>query len=631
VSTDLRRLMRDLAEDAPPIDNRIALADRSYGAGRRRRRTRQLGVSGAAAVVVVAALFATLFVGSPPLAAQYGSSSGTRVSGYPSHIGRQFPVLDLPAKPGPIAGLMLGQGNHAWAVSANGHRWNVPGVTGNTMPEAALSPDGRVLAYPGPGNKLVVHDLVAGTTGTVPGINDDQEEGDGVVGYRIDDDSQMLISTDDRYLAFTDGATGNTVLVDLRAARVIRTIRSYQFAGWVGDDLAAVQSADLGRGQTVRALTLEPVQGGAVRQVVLQPSQPLGAVGANWAVVSGDGRSLAVLSGGGDQVQTLSRFDLASGRQLGTTLTVPPTFDNCPITYGVRVVYTHVAESSEADLTIAVSSDGRISTATTALPAVTGQVCQIWASGAFDGTAHSGLLLDRFSGWVVQWRAELGWGLGVLLLIAGAQLWNRRARRRRPARPGRDRGRVLVGSAVLLALPLAICALLTPFVFIPWGTGNLTSSQSALWWSPIDQAAARPGASDGVVASKASLRLGQQQGVIVLVVNNTGRDQRVSDPDAPEPPSPANVGLSVSTTSGTAEQARSLTYLPAGTIPDHQSRWVRFLLYPSECVSPGGSSTLSALHLRVKIGWTFRDVWVPIQPTMQVTQPAKAASGQKTC
>ncbi|MDX6227617.1 MAG: hypothetical protein QOI76_1007, partial [Frankiales bacterium] len=106
MSTDLRVLMRSLAEEAPALDNRIALADEAFSAGRQRRRIRRLEITGATAVVVLCALFATLFVGAKPLAAQYGTSGGTRVSGYPTHIGRQWPVLDLPAKPGPIAGVL---------------------------------------------------------------------------------------------------------------------------------------------------------------------------------------------------------------------------------------------------------------------------------------------------------------------------------------------------------------------------------------------------------------------------------------------------------------------------------------------------------------------------------------------
>jgi hypothetical protein len=188
-----------------------------------------------------------------------------------------------------------------------------------------------------------------------------------------------------------------------------------------------------------------------------------------------------------------------------------------------------------------------------------------------------------------------------------------------------------VASGTLLVLSAGLTALLTPFVFIPWGTGDMTTSQSALWWSPTDQAQATAGAVEGQPASRVPFRPGQPQGFVVLIENHTGYDQKVSDPEGTDPPSALGVGMSVSTSSGTAAQARSLAYRPSGTIPAHQSRWVKMVPYSPNCVSPGGSSSAPALRLKVTIGWTTRLVWIPFHPTMQVTQPAKAAPGEKSC
>jgi hypothetical protein len=266
MSTDLRALMRSLAEDAPAIDNRIALADKAFSAGRRRRRVRHTLVSAASAVVALLLLSTTLFVGPSPLAAQYGTSSGTRVSGHPSHIGQQWPILDMPSKPGPIAGVLFGA-TATWAVSASGHRWRIADDHGGDS--TAVSPDGRLISYlvdnEGP---LRIRDLVTGRVTNISGIGGNPGSSSQRFGLPGLSSPLGSFSADDRYLAFTafdatqGGGGTSTVVVDVTKAAVIgATPEQRTIAGWSADRVVASAvdvQLESPTGQVVATTVLKP-------------------------------------------------------------------------------------------------------------------------------------------------------------------------------------------------------------------------------------------------------------------------------------------------------------------------------------------------------------------------------------
>jgi hypothetical protein len=69
-----------------------------------------------------------------------------QADGYPQRIERPYVVRDLPAKPGPLAGLVEAGGSW-FAVSPHGRMWTLTDEFEEGDVQPALSADGRVLAY----------------------------------------------------------------------------------------------------------------------------------------------------------------------------------------------------------------------------------------------------------------------------------------------------------------------------------------------------------------------------------------------------------------------------------------------------------------------------------------------------
>jgi hypothetical protein len=602
MSTDLRALMRSLADDAPPVDDRLGLADRTYKAGRHRRVVRHAVVSTTSAVALLLMLSTALFVGPAPLAAQYGRSSGTVVSGYPKEIGPQWPVLDLPKKPGPIAALLPSDTGY-WAVSATGHRWTVPGAGGGGI-YPALSPDGRWIAYlDGSHGRFVLRDLVSGRVRTVPGIGED--ENDDPLPFWIPPETPLVFSADDRYLAFT-AVRGGVVVVDVAAAKVVATpprVGGEWVAGWSGDRLVTASSTTAG---------LMSVSGHRT-DVTLHPTTPLTSISQDSAAVAPDG-TLVFLGRNSSGRQVVTRFALPSGQQRGAPSPVPSTDIVSPFTVSDRVYFGHRDPATGGSSLLAVDVAGRASTAVRVNPQVTDRD-GIWAGQALSGKARARPRLDRLSAWVLGHGTWVGWCVALFLLTL-VVAWQVRvvARQRDPRSRDtarhRRRLRWLVGGLAAVALAGAV---LTRYVFVPIGVGSLSADQSPMWWSQVDQAAARPGSSEGDPTSVVPERPGQQQWYVFRVQNHTGHDQTI------EPgPGPGLSEIDVSTVDGTPAEARSLTYRSSGQIPAHGARWVRVLIQTQSCSGKDKDITSvdSVLTFHVRIGWTTRSETVDLTPAM---------------
>jgi hypothetical protein len=620
MSADLRQLMRDLADQAPVDGDRIALADRSYASGRRRRTIRRVRVTAVSSLVLVAALFAGLFAGSSPLASRYGTSSATHVSGYPHHIGQQLPVLDLPSKRGPIAGL-LSNGGGWWAVSPNGHRWNLSGAggTGGALP--AVSADGRLIGYPNARGRYTIHDLVTGDFTDLTTLDSSQSSDNRL--QQISLQAHGVFSADDRYLAMS-GNSGDTIVIDVHSGKVTSIPRiGVEFvAGWVGDQVVTASGTDA---------TLTSVVDGSARSVQLSLSAPLLDTDQDSYAVS-PGGVLTLLSGGRSGVQMVTRVNLRTGAQLGSQEPVPSADEVCGFTAGRDVYYGHTDAATGAATVAGIDDAGTVTTRTTIDPALE-PICGIWATEAFDGTARTSRRLDRLTGWLMSDWPWIAWPAGILGGLA-LLIWRVRASLRSSARDFPDRAAArqpwprrakvaLVGAG--LAVVALVVGLLIPFVFVPLSAGNLLPVQPAIWWTAVDQSAARPGDWQGDPASVVPFRLGEQQGFLVLVANPTGQDQQI------QPTDPEELSLAVATTAGTSSQARSLVYRPSATIPAHQSRWVRQLIRSDLCWEKGGSTAVPAVTLQVRIGWVTRTEVLPLQPQMKLTATTTIAPPGANC
>ncbi len=433
MSTDLRTLLRSLADEAPLLDNRIALADTAYTAGRRRRHLRHLEISGAAAVLVVCAVLATLFVGPKPIAAEYGTASGTRATGYPTHIGHQFPVLDVPRRPGPAAGLMLGDSTQWYLVSPTGHRWSIPSPGAGLNYRPILSDDGRMLGYPDAKGNFVVRDLVSGRSVLFGGFSPNgQPEGER---YAIDYNLPGYFSPDGNNLALP-GAVNSSIEGIVVLSLDTHRVSAWHQADYNGDFMAGWldngRLALVDRTKSPGLLDVRDTGGAKVDSTPLtgiSPDQRGGYSG--WDELTADRAAVDVVTGQSqDHGAVISRLDVHDGH-LMATFTLPQPRGNCVRTGSAGEVVSSTWTDGLDVPVQATTLDGTTRTLTTVSRTVRPQCVEL-TSAAVAGAARSPMLLDRLSDLVVvQWK----WWLAALAVLTVG--WRLRLRQRL-ARPVTD-------------------------------------------------------------------------------------------------------------------------------------------------------------------------------------------------
>ncbi len=116
------------------------------------------------------------------------------------------------------------------------------------------------------------------------------------------------------------------------------------------------------------------------------------------------------------------------------------------------------------------------------------------------------------------------------------------------------------------------------------------------------------------------------------VHNPGGRAIRIAGRDGSWPATPmdsAGNGLGISTSSGPASAVRSLTYRASGSIPAHQSRWLRVLF--RSCSHSGGSLTVGGVDIHFTVGGLDRSAHIPLNPVLKAVGPAKPLPSDATC
>lgn len=622
MSTDLRALMRSLADEAPSLDDRHALADRAYRAGRHRRAVRHAVVSTASAIAVLLMLSTALFVGPTPLAAQYGRSSGTVVSGFPKEIGRQWPVLDLPSRPGPLAGIVTDL-YQWWAVSPTGHRWHLGPIGSIQAADPTLSSDGRMLAYlasdQGP---FVIRDLVRGTTTRVPDVGFNESRGDHAR-YSINLQSPSAFSADDSYLALP--VAGASAIVDVRTGLVTRIVPLPGFiAGWSRHELVKLSAE-------TPAVTFTDLDGRS-RTLRLRARAALNWYGQYTGVVSDDGSRLAYLGGGSTNVQTLTQFSLTAGEQLGPTVVVPPFSTQCVASYGRQYVYS-AAGDGPPHLT-SVSEAGHVTASTRLSPTLQAD-CGIWAARAFDGAPRGRLLLDAVGDDVLRYRAwilaAVGWLIASVLVVLTDRSRGGRKRERLllPTADRDDGGRRSRPGAAVWVVVLVPCLVVgivgVVHALQPAAPVQLTVTRPMVLWSPADRARATDGALAGLPAKVLTQVLGPT-GFALLVENPSAHPVTLAA-------SRSDAGPGVAQSAAGDPHDPSLRWGESVQIPAHQSRWIRHVTNYTCLWKPGSqsSNSFTGISVTVSSGGASREEWLPVKPAYMVESVTKAPAGAPLC
>jgi hypothetical protein len=354
VTAELRDALDQVARDGTADIHLRTLA----GAAVRRRRRRQLRrlTLVSTSLILAALLVLTVTPGWSPLPPHLWPASGaTRVSGHPAHIGWQWPVRDLPARPGPMAGLLNGRGIGLgwWVVRADGHRYRLDSSVANDS-RPALSADGRRLGYVAPGGaSFVVADLVTGRRSVLKGVGDPGSSVStrhGGIELQVQTPARWSPRGDVLAVNGDAGDKSGVVVIDARRAEAHLVDASGQLAGWLPDSSAVVivevqtkeqpnADPEIVTGTTVITgvrVHVVKVTGGdaAVVDLVNRGAWPSYTAFSQWSwAVSSDGKTLltAASDPGESEGLALRRFRISDGREIGSQRRVPYSTDTCSV------------------------------------------------------------------------------------------------------------------------------------------------------------------------------------------------------------------------------------------------------------------------------------------------------------
>jgi hypothetical protein len=194
-----------------------------------------------------------------------------------------------------------------------------------------------------------------------------------------------------------------------------------------------------------------------------------------------------------------------------------------------------------------------------------------------------------------------------------------------PRSPGQGRRRPrrwLVWTAIVAVV--AVTAAIVSYVVVARSVGRLQARGPSGWWFPRDARRAVDAEADGARQTSVPIRLGQRQGLAVVLYNPTGWTQTILGQwDGSNAPGNAvRSRMTISMSAGSASDFRSLRYHRPGSIPPHQSRWVRLLWFSNVCLIKGSGMGNDRLAIDVRVGGLDREEIVPLRQGWYVTGPS---------
>ncbi|MGD9961457.1 hypothetical protein [Nocardioides sp.] len=412
----LRAAFDDLANLAPvPGD----LAAHAWAAGRRRRRTRRIGIG-----AVCVGLVATAVVIGPRLSDQsppIASDGAGGVHSYPQRIGSASWSDRVPDTPGPIAAMVTDNnfGNaFTILVSSSGRTWGAPYVSGT------LSPDGtRLLTLPqsAGSDTLTVRDLVTGELRTYgeSGASDFRAVGHTGVTWSPDGAS-VLVSARSR------GGKAGPMVLDLASGRAT-VLDGAWGVGFANATQVITLRRPGGRDHDLPpVLTTTDLRTGASSDLTLDLDEPWGAEESSSidASISPDGRLLLLLEDprDGQNATSLRFFSTEDGTELDSR-SVEDWDAGCPTAWiGDDPVVPLKREGSPARSMLVTAEGAR---SIVAVHPRNQSFCVQWAADALAGGPHWALFGTSSQLWTWYWW-QLGLVVAIPLLLLGGYRWRRR-------------------------------------------------------------------------------------------------------------------------------------------------------------------------------------------------------------
>jgi hypothetical protein len=439
MSHDLRDRLHDLAGDVSLDVAPRQLASSSWAAGRRRR-VRRRGLAAGAVLGLLAIVAGTVLgLGFGERAVQpIGSDRSIGIRGYPARITHSWFTPVLPARPGPVAGL-LHRPDGLWdVVSEHGRLWKSPAPLefGDQYP--TLSPNGRYLGYlAGPNGPFVIRDLVTGASHRVAEI------GCGCSGPHLvptarlwmEGQSPTFWSPDNRWVLFRGNVNGASDRIDgilvaaTGDARTAALPGTWLPAGWAGP--RRLVWTDLGRrsrqGRVVVDVRTTDLSGRLLRTVQVRlPRHATRDSLSQWSwTVSPAGNRLLFMPDMVEAPSAVATYSLADGSML-TRAPAPDTQEACP--GGWAGATPIVPEVANGDIAETVTANRESTVLSVADPAL-GSHCVVWAQSALAGTAHAGIFGTATASWTWWWREALATvGALALAVVVGRLVGLRRSR-----------------------------------------------------------------------------------------------------------------------------------------------------------------------------------------------------------
>jgi hypothetical protein len=152
----------------------------------------------------------------------------------------------------------------------------------------------------------------------------------------------------------------------------------------------------------------------------------------------------------------------------------------------------------------------------------------------------------------------------------------------------------------------------------------LESDSPTYWWNWQDRNREVRTSADGAVQLTVPVRVGKQQGFVVVIRNHSSRTQTVLGLKNATGFGCSPMGVSVSTEDpyriGESPFSRDLRFTRPGSIPPHQDRTLGVRWTSLNCYGPHTSYGLDQLALRVRVGPFTRSENVPLDAGLFLTK-----------
>lgn len=186
-----------------------------------------------------------------------------------------------------------------------------------------------------------------------------------------------------------------------------------------------------------------------------------------------------------------------------------------------------------------------------------------------------------------------------------------------------------------IAAVFATTALLGVFVVEPRTAPPLHAANSQGWIYPQDGDVAVDTSIGIASETVVPIRHGEMQGIVFDVVNPSRYSQTILGlvPDEILPGSrPGEARLAVATSGNAQDSEQQYRYADQAAVPPHQSRFIEITWPSDNCITDGGTMSLDAVSLRVRVFGVTRTENVTLNSEVGVRgTPASDANDGATC